>query len=172
MECHLNRNSIFWSLLAITFLLTGTTATNNEHNRPITNSSGFTSTRDKPPYTLPAHRGLDSLRQIYHCGRTINDSRGFIHTPSFPNRFPHPILCQWVLKRPPGKKIVLYFTQFYMRGLFQLTEYDSYTDEQTYQGRHELGTVSFEDQDTSVSVYRPWLVIKFKVGLLICMVRQ
>ena len=130
-------------------------------------------TRDRPPYTLGSHppRYLRPTfqkplgeHQVYSCGRTINDTRGFIHTPDFPKRFPVPILCRWIIKSSPGKKIVLYLTQFYMRDSFQLTEYDSYTDEDTYTGKHELGTIRFEDEDTSVSVYRPWLVLKFHVS--------
>ena len=130
-------------------------------------------TRDRPPYTLgphpprylwPSYHTPLGEYQVYSCGRTISDSRGFIHTPEFPKRFPVPILCRWIIKSSPGKKIVLYFTQFYMRDSFQLTEYDSYTDEDRHTGKHELGTISFEDEVTSLSVYRPWLVLKFHVS--------
>ena len=100
---------------------------------------------------------------INQCGGTPNGTHGHISTPNFPRKFPVPISCRWVFHAPPGQKIVLYFTQFYMRQSFQLTEYDSYTDERTYRGRHELGTVSFEDEVTSFSVYKPWLVLKFQV---------
>ena len=100
---------------------------------------------------------------INQCGGTPNGTHGHIKTPNFPRKFPVPISCRWVFHAPPGKKIVLYFTQFYMRQSFQLTEYDDYTDERTYDGRHELGTVGFEDEVTSFSVYKPWLVLKFQV---------
>ncbi len=46
---------------------------------------------------------------------------------------------------------------------FELTEYDEYVDNKKYKGRHELGTVSFEDEVTSFSVHKPWLVLKFQV---------
>ena len=156
-------------LIKFKLIISETSAAGVDNNMTISNTRGFTNTlRDKPPYSLlPLPRSLpyhSGMQQVYHCGRAINDSRGFIHTPSFPKRFPVPILCRWALQAPPGKKIVLYFTQFYMRESFQLTEYDSYTDEQTYRGRHELGTVSFEDEVTSFSVYRPWLVLKFQVS--------
>ena len=151
---------LFIPILLLTETFAAGESVNNE-------TSAGELTRERPPYTLlpypPRH-----LRpyQVYSCGRTINDTRGFIHTPEFPKRFPVPILCRWIIKSSPGKKIVLYFTQFYMRDSFQLTEYDSYTDENTYQGKHELGTISFVDEVTSVSVYRPWLVLKFQVSWL------
>ncbi len=137
-------------------------------------ASGFSLPGPPPrsPPGVPAARarqrrsslpGRPPAGQFYYCGRTINATRGFIHTPGFPKPFPVPILCRWVLRAPPGKKIVLYFTQFYMRQSFRLTEYDSYTDENTYTGRSELGAVSFEDQVTSFSVYRPCLVLEFQV---------
>ena len=100
---------------------------------------------------------------INHCGGRPNGTHGHIFTPNFPRKFPAPISCQWTFHAPPGKKIVLYFTQFYMRDSFQLTEYDEYIDERTYRGRHELGTVNFEDEVTSFSVYKPWLVLMFQV---------
>ena len=46
---------------------------------------------------------------------------------------------------------------------FELTEYDEYVNQNKYKGRHELGTVSFEDEVTSFSVHKPWLVLKFQV---------
>ena len=110
------------------------------------------------PPTFPEPTG-----PINHCSSTPNGTHGHISTPNFPRRFPVPISCRWIFHVPPGKKIVLYFTQFYMRESFQLTEYDEYVDERTYRGRHELGTVSFEDEVTSFSVYKPWLVLKFQV---------
>ena len=139
MVSQLKSYRLRWCFLILTFGLIGTCAAHDKKENG-TISSGIPSMRNRPPYTFPGSYKAPEAEQVYHCGRFINDSRGFIHTPSFPKRFPVPILCRWVLKRPPGKKIVLYFTQFYMRESFHLTEYDSYTDEQIYRGRHELGT--------------------------------
>ena len=163
MVSQLKSYRLRWCFLILTFGLIGTCAAHDKKENG-TISSGIPSMRNRPPYTFPGSYKAPEAEQVYHCGRFINDSRGFIHTPSFPKRFPVPILCRWVLKRPPGKKIVLYFTQFYMRESFHLTEYDSYTDEQIYRGRHELGTVSFEDGVTSFSVYKPLLVLEFQVS--------
>ena len=64
----------------------------------------------------------EPIGPIAYCGGTVNGTHGSISTPNFPRRFPVPISCQWLLHAPPGKKIVLFFTQFYMRESFQLTE--------------------------------------------------
>lgn len=114
------------------------------------------------PFPPPLYLNPSGSRR--ECGGYPNDTHGHINTPRFPLKFPVPISCKWVFHIPLGKKIVLYFTQFYMRESFQLTEYDLYTDKGETLGRHELGTVSFEDKVTSFTVYKPYLVLKFRVS--------
>lgn len=93
----------------------------------------------------------------------VNGSNGYIQTPGFPRRFPTPISCQWLIHAPPGKKIVLYFTQYYMRESFKLTEYDYYKDPDNHRGKHDLGEISFEDEVTSYTVYKSYLMLSFHV---------
>ena len=98
------------------------------------------------------------------CGGHVNGSRGQISTPNFPHEFPVPIQCRWVLYAPPGHKIVLYFTQYYLRESFMVAEYTYYQDEQFNTGRNNLGEVGF-DQYSLIS-YKPYLVIDFMVRQL------
>lgn len=62
------------------------------------------------------------------CGGYLNATRGIIQTPNFPNKFPVPIDCTWIIDasniRRGNTSIVVYFTQQYvLRGL-KFTEYD------------------------------------------------
>ena len=99
--------------------------------------------------------------EVTRCGSYLNNSHGYIKTPNFPWEFPLPISCQWLLHAPPGKKIVLYFTQYYMRQSLHLIEYDYYESVHLNRGRHDLGEVSFEV--TSFTVYKPYLLLRFEV---------
>ena len=99
--------------------------------------------------------------EITRCGSYRNNSHGYIKTPNFPREFPLPISCQWLLHAPPGKKIVLYFTQYYMRQNLHLIEYDYYESVHKNRGRHDLGEVSFEV--SSFTVYKPYLLLQFEV---------
>lgn len=95
------------------------------------------------------------------CGGWINDTKGFIHTPNFPDRFPVPISCKWVFHAPPGKKVVLYFTQYYMRESFQVSEYSHYSND-FYVSKTDLGQIDVFDDKSVLIAYNPYLVIDFK----------
>ena len=102
-------------------------------------------------------------QKVTECGGYINGTRGFIKTPNFPRRFPTPISCRWLLFAPPSHKLILYFTQYYMRESFQVTVFDYYQDDRHYRGRHELGEISFEDEVTQYTVYKSYLLLEFQV---------
>jgi hypothetical protein len=100
----------------------------------------------------------------FQCGGHLKGSAGFIQTPNFPNPFPLPLSCTWVLYAPPGHKAVVYFTQFFVRSGFRMAEYELYEDESFYVGKTDLGEVSFEEEMESVQPYKPYLVLRFDVG--------
>lgn len=150
-----------FSLLALGVIVASVTLAKTAESRDDATSDGVATGNALPSSSSGTPEATGD--QIYVCGRMINDSRGFIHTPSFPDRFPLPLLCRWILRAPPDKKIVLYFTQFYMTDSFRLTEYDYYENEDAYLGKHDLGTFSVLDKDISISVFRPFLVLKFQV---------
>ncbi|XP_048255692.1 uncharacterized protein LOC124138812 isoform X3 [Haliotis rufescens] len=97
------------------------------------------------------------------CGGFLTEERGFIKSPKFPHRFPTPISCHWVIQAPPERKIILYFTQYFLRSGFYLSEYDQYHSEVSYTGKNNLGEINFEDEFTSLVAYKPYVVITFNV---------
>lgn len=109
----------------------------------------------------PGQRISSSAQATYtDCGGWLNDTKGYIHTPNFPHQFPVPIACKWVLHAPPGKKVVLYFTQYYMRESFQVSEYSHYSKE-FYVSKTDLGEIDVFDREVLTS-YNPYLVLDFK----------
>ncbi|XP_041360143.1 uncharacterized protein LOC121376360 [Gigantopelta aegis] len=100
---------------------------------------------------------------VTSCGGKLTEPRGYIQTPNFPNRFPIPISCEWVIHAPPDNKIVIYFTQFYVKKSFTMSEYDYFESSTTFKGKNILGEVHFEDALTSMTAYKPYVVVEFKV---------
>ncbi|KAL4236660.1 hypothetical protein ACF0H5_005045 [Mactra antiquata] len=101
-----------------------------------------------------------------NCGQVTEKPRGFLTTPSFPGPFPTPIYCEWLIKAPTDEtknfKIVLYFTQNYMKDSIFLTSYDYFQDVSTYVGRVFHGQVGWEDADMFVS-HKRFLLVQFAV---------
>lgn len=95
------------------------------------------------------------------CSAVLDKPTGIIQTPNFPKPFPSPISCQWLIKAPPHKKTILYFTQFYVRLSFHVAEFDYYENDRNYSGLNELGAISFIDILTSIVAYKPYVVITF-----------
>ncbi|XP_064625990.1 uncharacterized protein LOC135486819 [Lineus longissimus] len=106
-------------------------------------------------------RGL--ARVHTDCGGVYDARQGFIHTPNFPGRFPAPINCRWLIRAPVGQRIVLYFTQYYLREGLSISEYDMYHNESLYIGKRNLGEISFEDEITSIIALKPVLVVHLKI---------
>nr|KAG5703222.1 hypothetical protein BaRGS_034133 [Batillaria attramentaria] len=108
--------------------------------------------------SVPPARATDTFTD---CGGFLEAPRGVVQSPGFPGRFPAPLACRWVIHAQPEKKIVLYFTQYFLRGAFYVTEYAHYTDEQHHYGRNPLGQISFEDDIRSMVAYKRYLVLDF-----------
>lgn len=98
------------------------------------------------------------------CGGVLRGAtRGIISTPNFPDVFPYPISCKWVIEAPAGKAIILYLTQFYLKDGLRATEYAYYHDDYIYAGRKELGLVSCEDDTTFLLSKKPVLVLELDI---------
>jgi hypothetical protein len=85
-------------------------------------------------------------------------------TPNFPGPFQVPLSCKWVLYAPPGKKVVIHFTQFYVREFFYIAEYDYYQDESVYRGRRDIDVRIFEEQIIYLQGFKPYVVVSFRVA--------
>ncbi|KAL3869109.1 hypothetical protein ACJMK2_041834 [Sinanodonta woodiana] len=101
-------------------------------------------------------------RQVFtKCGGILEAEKGVIQSPNFPNEFPTPISCEWLIRAPPEKKIIIYFTQFYLKNSFYVTEYDFYQDKTTYIGPRDLGRISWKLDIPTLVAYKPYVHIEF-----------
>ncbi|XP_076439888.1 uncharacterized protein LOC143279684 [Babylonia areolata] len=114
--------------------------------------------------TVLANAGHVTASSVFQdCGGVLEDPRGVVQSPGFPGPFPLPLSCRWVIHVPAGKKIVLYFTQYFLRGAFHVTEYEHYDHELSYIGRKRLGQINFEDHIHTLVAYKPYLVLDFRL---------
>ncbi|RUS69659.1 hypothetical protein EGW08_022578 [Elysia chlorotica] len=88
------------------------------------------------------------------CGGHLTAPQGIIQSPNFPGPFPVPISCRWVIHVPADSKTVIYFTQYYMRHSFYITEYDHYVGPKDYRNKILVGQIDAEDHLTTVVAYR------------------
>ncbi|GFS30105.1 uncharacterized protein TNIN_411061 [Trichonephila inaurata madagascariensis] len=93
---------------------------------------------------------------------TMKEPKGVITTPNFPDPYPVPINCQWVIEAPSDKVIAIYFTQFYMREGLRATEY-AYYSPNVKMGKVEFGTINSEREPTYLVSNKPVLVLDFYV---------
>lgn len=100
--------------------------------------------------------------QVYtECGGKVNGDHGVIQSPNFPGPFPTPIYCKWIISAPSDKKIIIYMTQFYLRGSLDVYEYDNYAQISSNSQGYKLTSVN---STTSYIVsFKPFLVLRFAV---------
>lgn len=96
------------------------------------------------------------------CGGILRNPQGVISTPNFPNPYPVPINCRWVIEAPADKVIAVYFTQFYMREGLTVTEY-AFFSETLYMGKKEFGMISSDREPTYLVSNKPVVVLDFLV---------
>ena len=104
-----------------------------------------------------------------NCGGVFDEPNGVLHTPNFPGPYETPIKCQWLIRAPPGKKIIVYFTQYYMKDSFFVSAYKAYQDTSTYVGRLDYGDGEIkwgQDDLLSLVVYQPYMLIEFDVNFI------
>ncbi|XP_060556123.1 uncharacterized protein LOC132716804 isoform X2 [Ruditapes philippinarum] len=98
-----------------------------------------------------------------NCGGIYETPQGVLSTPNFPASYPTPLYCEWLIHAPPGKKIVLYFTQNFMKDSIYISSYDYYEDINLYVGRKELGQIFWEHDLAFLVEYKPYVLIQFSV---------
>ncbi|XP_053613958.1 uncharacterized protein LOC128677270 isoform X1 [Plodia interpunctella] len=102
------------------------------------------------------------------CGGNLKGSVGVIQTPNFPNPFPVPIKCRWIIEHDmPNGTISIYFTQQYTTSGLTFTEYMYYDDSYKLGERRAL-TVT-EENITRVKwlqVQSPVLVVELTLNRL------
>ncbi|XP_028031387.1 uncharacterized protein LOC114243933 isoform X1 [Bombyx mandarina] len=102
------------------------------------------------------------------CGGRLRGPTGVIQTPNFPNPFPVPIKCRWIIEHDIANgTISIYFTQQYTTSGLTFTEY-MYYDESYKLGERRALTVT-EDSITRVKwlqVQSPVLVVELSLDRL------
>ncbi|XP_066581227.1 uncharacterized protein [Prorops nasuta] len=106
------------------------------------------------------------------CGGRLTASRGIISTPNFPDPFPVPIKCQWVIDvsdfPTTNGTIVVYLTQLYVYKGLRFTEYAYYESDTMNYGVNLLQEVTegnvFEHK--WLRTFRPFLVLEFELERL------
>lgn len=83
---------------------------------------------------LPQHTSTTTT--YTSCGGTFKDKRGILSTPNFPNKFPIPINCEWVISTSSSNEhldndekntsIVVYLTQLYVQEGLSFYQYRFY----------------------------------------------
>ncbi|KAJ8714142.1 hypothetical protein PYW08_007762 [Mythimna loreyi] len=102
------------------------------------------------------------------CGGHLKQHVGTIATPNFPNPFPVPIKCKWIIEHDiVNGTISIYFTQQYTTSGLTFTEY-TYYDESYKLGERRALTVT-EDNITKIKylqVQSPVLVVELTLDRL------
>ncbi|XP_048486166.1 uncharacterized protein LOC105385854 isoform X2 [Plutella xylostella] len=102
------------------------------------------------------------------CGGHLQGPHGVIQTPNFPDAFPVPIRCKWVISHAtPNGTISIYFTQQYTTSGLTFTEYIYYDDSYKL-GERPAFTVT-EENITRVKwlqVQSPYLVVELSLDAL------
>lgn len=108
---------------------------------------------------LPPH-----MSPLYRCGYHTKKDRGYISTPNFPQPYPVPITCQWVIEAPPDCKIAVYFTQFYLKTGFSASEFAHYVaDIGVGVSKSDFGVISSRDEPTYLMSNKRILVLDLHV---------
>ncbi|GAB6029873.1 hypothetical protein CHUAL_005580 [Chamberlinius hualienensis] len=131
--------------------------------------AAFVSTKSanhsRDPYYSRSRKMLIHPGHKYQeCGGILNETRGHFHTPNFPNPFPVPISCRWVIQAPPeGYHIVVYFTQLYLRKGVSATEYVAYSKYFSPVQEHYIGEISVDEKSSHLLSAYPVLAIDLEI---------
>lgn len=114
----------------------------------------------------------EPIKSVTTCGGTWTTAQGVIQTPNFPQKFPVPIHCTWIIDASehtkPNTSIIVYFTQQFVLGGLKFTEYVYYKDGFKVPSEHK----PFESNEQTVTqvswiqFYSPFLEIQFTMDNL------
>lgn len=106
------------------------------------------------------------------CGGVLTEQRGIITTPNFPNKFPVPITCVWIIDGSmvpvtTNISIIIYLTQLYALSGLKFTEYMYYSEDYKVPSQNVIELR--EENVTNVAWLKfssPYLEIKFTMDNL------
>ena len=146
-------------ILAILLLLACQSLSSNQIQRSIPNKNRANQTN------------LFSLRDHYkNCDSLIkNQKHGFITSPFFPNGFPLPIYCRWVIdlssftSKNDNQTLVVYLNEVYVKRGLKFAEYSFFLDDNLNIDKKELQPVHFNSNQTFILTKRKYLVVQFRI---------
>ncbi|KAG8180135.1 hypothetical protein JTE90_027088 [Oedothorax gibbosus] len=101
------------------------------------------------------------------CGGHFTQLQGVLHTPHFPFPFEAPLFCEWVIEAPPGGRVAVYFTQFYLKTGLSAADYSYYaTRLHAGMDRHDFGSVDASKEPTYLVSNQRVLVLRLRVSRL------
>lgn len=106
------------------------------------------------------------------CGGMLTAKHGTIQTPNFPEKFPVPFQCTWIIDASSignqNVSIVVYFTQQFVLSGLKFTEYAYYSDDIKVKSDHAPFEVNEQSmtQVSWVQFYSQFLEIKFTMDNL------
>lgn len=106
------------------------------------------------------------------CGGVLTEQRGIITSPNFPNKFPVPITCVWIIDGSmvpltANISIIIYLTQLYAMSGLKFTEYMYYSEDYKVPSQNIIELR--EENVTNVAWLKfssPYLEIKFTMDNL------
>ncbi|XP_052256358.1 uncharacterized protein LOC127861711 [Dreissena polymorpha] len=107
-------------------------------------------------------------REVFtNCGGEFDKPQGILQTTNFPGPFPTPISCEWLIRAPPNKKIILYFTEFYMKDSVFVSSYDAYKSPTLHLNRDDIGEILWNyDLSIPLETRKPCLLLRLEVNFI------
>lgn len=124
------------------------------------------------PNKKRTNTSLNSIKDHFKsCGHLIkNTQSGFISSPRFPNPFPLPIYCQWVIdlssfsaNRNDNQTLIVYLNEVYIRQGLKFTEYSFFLDENLNVDKKDLSPVNFNSDQSFILTRKKYLVIQLQI---------
>lgn len=116
------------------------------------------------------------IKSATSCGGMLTATHGVIQTPNFPDKFPVPIQCTWIIDTTSineqnarqNVSIIVYLTQQFVLSGLKFTEYDYYSDDIKVKSEH--APLELNEQTVTqvrwVQFYSQYLEIKFTMDNL------
>lgn len=117
------------------------------------------------------HTNQFSLRDHFkNCDNLIKNKRfGLITSPFFPNPFPLPIYCRWIIdlssfaSKTDNQSLIIYLNEIYVKKGLKFTEYSFFLDENLNIDKNELQFINFNSNYSFIFTKKKYLVIQFQI---------
>jgi hypothetical protein len=105
-----------------------------------------------------------SVHGIYrNCGGILRAPRGVIQSPNFPNEFPTPIRCEWIIHNQITQMTRIHFTQYYLTNYFTVQFFQEYENSENYRNASKLETMNAYHDVYTLEIPAPYAVVRFGV---------